>query len=291
MPEVFEDRLNIGCWHWELSKFPAVFDKAFQYVHEVWVPSSFAQKAIAQRSPVPVIVMPHCIEAGTATPEARKALGLPEGGFLVLVMFDMQSYFERKNPLGAIEAFRRAFRPEDKATLVVKVQHGASNPQARDALQRAINAGAILVDAVLSREDTLALVGACDVYLSLHRSEGFGLTIAEAMAMGKPVVATAYSGNMDFMGRSNAYPVDYRSVEIERDVGPYPAGCVWADPDVEQASHLLRRIVDEPDGAREVGRRAQEDIARELCPRRIGTLYRERLVLHGLLSPASGENQ
>jgi glycosyltransferase involved in cell wall biosynthesis len=118
---------------------------------------------------------------------------------------------------------------------------------------------------------------AADCYVSLHRAEGFGLTIAEAMALGKPVIATNYSGNTDFMTASNSYPVDHRIVPVGRDYGPYLRGMTWADPDLDQAMALMREVVDDRAGAAERGRRAAADIAAWRTPDRTGALVRRRL--------------
>jgi glycosyltransferase involved in cell wall biosynthesis len=118
----------------------------------------------------------------------------------------------------------------------------------------------------------------CDAYVSLHRSEGFGLTLTEAMNMGKPVIATAYSGNMDFMTASNSFPVKYRLVEIEKNHGPYTKGCEWAEPDLDHAAELMRYVYLHRDHAAEVGKRAQQDVCSQLHPKTVGRMIRERLL-------------
>ncbi len=180
----------------------------------------------------------------------RARLGLPGDALIVLTAFHMGSAFTRKNPLAAIAAFRRAFGDAPDRLLVIKlIDHGAS-PIARAALERAI-AGASnirLVNLMLPPADMSGLMAAVDIVLSLHRSEGFGLVPAEAMQLGKPVVATGWSGNMDFMNARNSAPVSYRLVPVQ---DPYDGafiadGQLWADADVDDAADWLRRLAAEP---------------------------------------------
>src|SRR5262249_23746268 len=121
----------------------------------------------------------------------------------------------------------------------------------------------ILVDRVLSRAETLMLMNSADCYVSLHRSEGVGLTLAEAMLLGKPVIATAYSGNLDFMNRGNSLLVDYRRTRLEEDAWPYPKGSVWAEPSIEHAAELMRWVIEHPAEANALGEQARRDL-REL---------------------------
>lgn len=165
-------------------------------------------------------------------------------------MFDALSIVERKNPWGAIRAFERAF-PEavrrGRCRLVIKVVNlHFFPPEARRLREEMKRVDGILIEDHLHRLRTNALIAACDVYLSLHRTEGYGLTIAEAMYLGKPVIAPAYSGNMDFMTPDNSYMVPYRLVKLERDYPPYDRGNVWAEPDSDAAAVMLRSIFDRP---------------------------------------------
>lgn len=186
---------------------------------------------------------------------------------------------ERKNPLGLVRAFQRAFGDEEKAVLFIKVAHSEFDPASFADLQVACQAGNVrLHEEVMPRQAVNALMATADCYVSLHRSEGFGLTMSEAMSLGKPVIATGYSGNMDFMAAESSFLVDYRMVEIEKDYGPYQKGYVWADPDLDHAVKLMRRVYEHRDQAAAVGRRAREDAYRLLHPQVVGKLVKQRLV-------------
>jgi glycosyltransferase involved in cell wall biosynthesis len=281
---------NIGFWMWELELFPGQFDTAFPFLDEVWVPSTFTQRSVSQRSPVPVVCVPLSIEVRLPDGDPRAAFGIPADRPAFLCMFDTASYFERKNPLAAIRAFKAACAGRIDPLLIVKV----GNPETDSAAVRGLKEElqgleAILIDRWLGREETWALVAACDSLISLHRSEGFGLVIAEAMALGKPVIATAYSGNMDFMTVGNSFPVRYTRTRLERDVGPYPRGAEWAEPDIDHAADLIRRIVEDPAGAAAVGRQAARDVAEQLSPAAVGRCIRARLKALGFTLPPAPE--
>jgi glycosyltransferase involved in cell wall biosynthesis len=276
----FSDRYNIGFWHWELPDFPDRFQSGFAFVDEVWVPSFFVMNAVSAKSPVPVVRIPHAIEFDVPDGAARAAFGLPEDRFLFLTMYDMHSAQGRKNPHAVIDAFRRAFPDPAIVALVVKVQNTKSNPEDFAELKREL-AGLpdiFLIDRTMARSEVYALESVCDCFVSLHRSEGFGLGLAECMYLGKPVIGTNWSGNTDFMNAGNSCPVDYRLVKLERDYGTYyRKGNTWADPDVEHAARYMRKLVDEPAWRNGVAAEGQRTIRTRFSPSQVGTLYRNRL--------------
>jgi len=216
-------------------------------------------------------------------PLSRSELGLPADRFLFLMMYDALSITERKNPKGAIEAFRRAFPRGSTAGLIVRVNHASSRPDELAAVRRLVDetAGAQLIDRPLSREEAHALQLQCDALVSLHRSEGFGFNIAEAMLLGKPVIVTGYSGNLDFTTPRNSCLVDYELVPLTQDFGPYQKGNRWADPDIDQAAGAMTRLVDDPAFRQQVAIRGQQTIAEELSAKRIGVRYQRRLSIIG----------
>ena len=280
---------NIGYWAWELSEFPREWAKSFGYLDEIWTPSRFTRDSIASSSPVPVRVVPHALDPNTANnaPVDRTRFQLRPDTFVFLFYFDFESYLERKNPFGLIEAFKRAFGSRDDVLLLIKSVHGTAHPEALALLQKAaIGLNVRFFDTILSRSDKHKLMMAADCYVSLHRSEGFGLTMAEAMMCGKPVIATAYSGNVDFMSDEDSFLVPYRRVTIRRSSGPYKAGYHWADPDLDCAADAMRLV----EGNRELGARvgsiAQKKISKLLHPATIATPVRSRLQELGLVEEA-----
>jgi 2-polyprenyl-3-methyl-5-hydroxy-6-metoxy-1,4-benzoquinol methylase/glycosyltransferase involved in cell wall biosynthesis len=272
-------RYNIGYWVWELSSFPACWGSSFKHFGEIWVPTTFVLDAISRVSPIPVLTIPHSLPESLPIKKCdRQCFGLPRDKFLFLFMFDFMSIAERKNPLGVIGALKRAFRPSDKAMLVLKVAHSENAPATWKALKQAASQANIrLIDGVLSKLEINALLNICDCYVSLHRSEGFGLTMAEAMCLQKPVIATGYSGNTDFMTATNSFLVKYKLVNLKRDYGPYQKGCIWADPDMDHAAELMRFVYENRKTARAVGRQARRDILQRFGAPAVGAMIRDRL--------------
>ena len=276
-------RINVGYWHWEQSELPMRYLPSFEYLTEIWVPSGFVRDAVASISPIPVFKVPHAIEISIPATRNRAAFDLPEDHFCVLVMYDFASSAYRKNPLAAIEAFRLACIMNPDAMLVIKTINADLD---RDAHREMLDAIADLprvrcIDGYLGRSEMHALEHACDCLVSLHRAEGYGLGLAEMMYLGKPVIATGWSGNMEFMTSANSFPIDYELKPLEHRAGPYETGQPWAEADVEQAAHVLARLIEDHDLGRRIGQRASAHMRQYFGPARIGALYRRRL---GLLS-------
>lgn len=279
-------RYNVGIWNWELSTFPERWKRQFAHLQEVWTPSRFTRDSIASASPIPVHVMPYAVEAPPDLPGhvTRALFGLPARAFCFLFAFDLWSYAERKNPLAVVRAFRQAFGDRRDVHLAVKCLHAHDRPRDMGAVMAALDGApnVSLILSTLSGAEMRGLVAQCDAFVSLHRSEGFGLPLAEAMLAGKPVIATAYSGNVDFMTPDNSLLVDYRLVPIERDHGPYRRGAEWADPDPEHAARSMQMLVDDRDLSRRLGERARRDIERDLSVEAVGRRMRERLLAIGV---------
>lgn len=273
----FRGRYNIGYWNWELSDFPAAWLESFAYFDEIWTPSRFALDAISRVAPIPVVRLPLSLAEPVPPVAVASPLDdLPEGVFVFLFIFDFHSVLARKNPLGLLKAFRQAFGDSQDALLVLKCSRATENE--RELLsEAAAGINARILHQVLRREELEAVMRRADCYVSLHRAEGFGLTLAEAMYRGKPVIATNYSGNLDFMNASNSLPVNYTLVEIERACGPYPQGAVWAEPDLHHAAAQMRFAFANREAAAAIGRQAQQDIARMLRPQVVGEMLRQRL--------------
>jgi glycosyltransferase involved in cell wall biosynthesis len=260
----FRDRYTVGVWFWEVSTFPKVFHKAFELVDELWVASEFVRDAIAPETDKPVHVIPLPVGAVHQVDlPSRDELGLPDR-FIYLFTFDYLSVFERKNPIAVVSAFKQAFAPDEGPVLLIKSINGDRDIASLEKLLLAVeDRRDILVwDEYRSAQEMRGLVASSACYVSLHRSEGYGLTMAEAMSLGKPVIATAYSGNLTFMHDSNSYLVPFRLIPVGPRNSPYPSDAQWADPDVEVAARLMRRVYEHHGEARERAVRARADLDR-----------------------------
>ena len=268
---------RIGIWGWEVNTIPARWQRAFALVEEIWVYSRFMAQNIGAAAPVPVIALPPPVER-PPQPASPQRLDVPEG-FLFLFIFDYLSTIQRKNPVGLIEAFKQAFAPGEGPQLLIKTINGPLRPLAEEEVKWAAHGREDIhvIDRSLSGEEMQGLMAACDCYVSLHRSEGFGLTLAEAMSIGKPVIATGYSGNVDFMTQENSYLVDYTIVRVGPDCEIYPAEGEWAEPDIEHAAQLMRGVRADPERAERIGTQARADIAERLSAEATGVAMRERL--------------
>ena len=277
-PGYFRNRYTIGFWFWELSTFRDEWLPFFGYVDEVWVATEFVRASIQASTSLPVVCIPLPIVLPTAPPLSRAHFGLPNEGAVFLYAFDVSSQTERKFPLGAVRAFRRAALGRQQAVLVLKFTNAEYD---RDAVRRlheeAAGLNVIMLDGYMDRAELTGLLQVADCYLSPHRAEGFGLSLLEAMSLAKPVVATNYSGNVDFMTADNSYPVDHRLVALTRDYGPYMRGAVWADPDLDHMGALIRHIVAHPEDAKARGARAKADVALHWTPAATGAHVRQRL--------------
>ncbi|MFO0030981.1 MAG: glycosyltransferase [Cyanobacteriota bacterium] len=276
-----EGLYRIGFWHWEQPQIPQRHHAAFAHLDEVWVPSTFVQDAVAAVSPVPVFKVPHAVKFTPSPQASRQTFGLEPDRQLVLVMFDFHSFQYRKNPQAAIAAFRLAAKQAPSLGLVVKTQNGEAVPEALAELRAWLCdlPHVTFIDEVLTRQQMWDLQSCCDILLSLHRAEGFGLGPAEMMFLGKPVVATGWSATMDFMDADNAMPVRYELVPLAETIGPYDAGPVWADPDIDHAAWCLARLAEDSALVACIGARARESIQRTLDPLVIGRQVADRLSL------------
>lgn len=275
----FRDRYNVALWYWELEQFPATFHSNFDYYDEIWTVTEFCRSSFASVSPIPVHKVPYPLSVSSPDPNlTRAALGLPDNAFLVLFTFDFCSEIERKNPIGLIRAFKSAFRPDEKAFLVLKSINSHRRPEDLAVIERELEGvNVIRIERSLPGAEMSALYAACDTYASLHRSEGLGLGMAQAMALGKPVVATGYSGNLEFMNPDNSRLVSHGMSEIQKDSGPYRAGMQWAEPDVQCAAQHLRWIFENREASLELGRRAAREIRESLDPARSAKVIRQRV--------------
>jgi glycosyltransferase involved in cell wall biosynthesis len=256
------DRHTIAYWWWELGTFPSHRFDADVLAQEIWVGTDFVRDAITAAIEIPVFTVPIPIAPPPPPSYSRAAFGLPDDAFVFLFVFDFGSSFVRKNPLALVDAYCRAFGPDDGAVLVVKGAAGERYQTARERLFYAARGreDVRVIDERYSAEKLVSLLGLCDAYASLHHSEGLGLTMAEAMAIGKPVIATGYSGNLSFMTEANSYLVRWRPGVVPKGAEPYPAGAFWADPDLDHAAELLRHVFTDRKDALLRAERARRDV-------------------------------
>jgi glycosyltransferase involved in cell wall biosynthesis len=285
-------RYAIGFWWWEVSTIPDDWMEVFDLLDEIWVGTEHVADALRLVSGVPVIKVRIPVAMPPIVPYSRSELGLPDG-YLFLFMFDFHSVFERKNPLAVVEAFQQAFEPGSGPSLVLKCINQGDDPENFDRLRLA-TAGRPdihIIGQYVSAARKNAMIASCDCYVSLHRSEGFGLTPAEAMYLGKPVIATRYSGNLDFMTDANSYLVDSTMRLVGEGNLPYPPDGEWAEPDIDQAARLMRHVIDNPEAASERGRNAAADLRRTHTPQRAGEIMATRLAKIGTLLRAAPQSE
>ncbi len=279
--EFFAGRYSIGMWFWEVEPFPERWLDSFSLLEELWAPTAHIATALQARATVPVTTVRMPVAPAPAPPRSRAELGLDESPFLFLFSFDYLSVAERKNALGVIAAFRAAFGAGGGAQLVIKCINSEHNPDYHARVRSAVaeHPDVRLIDGYMSHTDNRSLSAVCDCYVSLHRAEGFGLGMAEAMWNGKPVIATGYSGNLDFMTAENSALVDHQLVPIGEGFDPYPPDGMWAQPSVEHAAALMRRVFEDREWSGRLGAVAADSIRRTHSAAAAGKILSERLEL------------
>jgi glycosyltransferase involved in cell wall biosynthesis len=271
-------RRTIGVWPWELPEWPEALEFCYALVDEIWAISDFVRRAFELASPAPVVLAPPAVLAPAARAD-RAAFGLPGEAFVFVAFFDGLSSYARKNPESAVKAFRTAFAVSERTPrLVVKAIRGRADPERWRRLLRLADGDSriLFIDEDWTRERTLALLASCDCLVSLHRSEGFGRTLAEAILLRKPVVATHWSGNLDFLAEGEQLLVEGLLRRVEAGEYAWGEGQFWADPDPGAAAEALR----------EAARiRTQAPASMAFDPARIGARYRSRLEKIGAIAP------
>ncbi len=280
-PALLGDRYVVGHWYWELPELPDEWVKEFEFVDEVWAASQFIADAVSPKTSRPVVRIPTVVQLSNAPALSKQQLGLPEDRYLFLAMFDTNSILERKNPLGVLRAFKQAFPPNTQKNVGLVMKF--NNPDYRQPLMQSMReetAGlenVFVIDRIMDRAEVTSLIKACDCFVSLHRSEGFGLGPAEAMSLAKPAIITNWSGNIDYMTPENSIAIDYQLVKLGQDYGPYKAHQSWAEPDLDQASHWMKTLVADPELGSRLGHHAQQTIKSQFSPQTIGKLIRDRI--------------
>ena len=287
----FDDAYNIAVWAWELAAFRPDWHMCFAPLDEVWTNSDFEIDSIGAIAPVPVQKIRLPVEAESASAaEGREMFGIPRDRLVFLVAFDVGSTSARKNPGMVIDAFREAFPGDENVFLIIKFHSTSVEPTITRQLTRALRgAENVLVMADMLPDHEMALLrAACDCFVSAHRSEGFGLNIAEFMALGKPVIATNYSGNLEFFDATVGFPIDYDLIEVKTQTGPYMPYYIWADPKKDSLIEQFRLVYTDQAEAWARGQRAATRMREQFSPAQIGHEIRRRLLAIGLAtdSPA-----
>lgn len=277
----YDDRYVIGQWFWELEQAPQWYEPAWPMVNEMWAPTHFIENMLRNSAPknvtisyVPLPVIRPSIDASLT----REHFGLDDR-YTFLFAFDFMSVMKRKNPVGLIDAFTRAFAPGSGARLVIKAINGDKRPVEREQLMAtaARHPDVTVIDTYFTRIETSSLMNLADCYVSLHRSEGLGLTISEAMSHGKPVIATGYSGNTDFMDETNSYLVPWTRVPVGDHAEGYSPDATWAEPKRDEAAKFMRYVFENQDEAARIGQKAQEDILNRFSEAASGAIMKNRL--------------
>jgi glycosyltransferase involved in cell wall biosynthesis len=294
-PRALAGRRNILYPLWELPEWPAAWASQLAIFDQIWAPSRFIAKALAPRFRGAVKILPPPMVLPAKAARWRADFGLPADRFLFYFFFDYASFAARKNPEAVIAAFRRCaeMTGPGRVGLVLKSMGEGYSQRDRHHVAKLV-AGApdvFLIDSVLERADMLALQSLCDCFVSLHRSEGFGLGIAEAMALGKPVIATNFGGAADLLAPDRSCPIGSRLIAVAPDEYPGGAGQFWADPDIEEAAAAMRRMVEEPDYGWNLAARARVFVEEYLSPSRIGRKMSEYLVAPAAGPPAVGDER
>jgi glycosyltransferase involved in cell wall biosynthesis len=277
---IWNNHYNIAFWLWEVSEFPKEWIPYINRLDEIWTPSEFTSAAIRRVTRKPVFTIPYAMEAPFENKYDRKYFSLPDDTFLFLMLYDSYSISERKNPMGVIQAFKSAFRPTDNVGLVIKINH--ADDIEKEKLREEISGYHVyFVDAKMTKIEVNSLLRNVNVYVSLHRGEGFGLVLAEAMILGTPTIATNYSANAEFQNQDSACLVDYILTNVGRNVWPYKKEYIWADPDLKQASNYMKLLYNDPAYYERIKLNAVEhvnsvlsmDRAKDLIEKRVSKIY------------------
>ncbi len=275
----FKGKYNIAFWAWELENFPDAAKPYFNFFQEIWVPSNFCAEAISKISPIPVQKFMHPISFPKPS-YSRNEFNIPENKFVVLTMFDYYSSIYRKNPLATIDAYEKAFgKNHPEAILIIKTSKSTDFPAEKQMITDRIadNTSISILEEILDDDRLYSLINCCNCFISLHRSEGFGLTMAEAMYLEKPVVATAYSANTEFMNINNSFPVKYSMVNAANQYYYSTEKDYWADANTDHAAQHLSWIYQNTDEAKKIALKGKEDIHLYLSPKAIGEKIKDRI--------------
>lgn len=285
----FKEDLPAGAYNicypaWELSNYPRDWAEQLERFDEVWAQSRFVYESLKQALSKPVYYLPLASQVGLSSFLDRRYFSIPESAYVFLFFFDFTSFIDRKNPFAVLSAFEKVCRerPLEDVRLVMKIGGAVQRQEDRDRFMVEIEGSKyrdklIIIDKSLGNNEIKNLVRCCDCFISLHRSEGFGRGMAEAMCLGKPVIATDYSGNLDFMNEENSCLVRYKLIPVREGQYPYPEGQVWAEPDVDHAVEYMQQLIADKDYGRKLGAAASRHMRQYFSYRAMGLQYKARI--------------
>ena len=276
--DMWKNKYNIAFWLWELEDFPDEWCPCINLLDEIWTPSEFISQSIRKKTTIPVITIPYGINIVTSNKYGRKHFSLPENQFLFLTMFDSNSTIERKNPISPIKAFQLAFRKNDqKVGLVIKINN--EKQEDIEILKESIGSysNIYLIAKTITKTEVNSLINEVDVLVSLHRAEGFGLPLAEAMVLGTPTIATNWSGNTQYMTNNNSCLVNYNFTEIKEDIGPYKKGSNWAEANIIQAADYMKVLYSDSKLYNKIAKQAKEDMNSNFQPQHMANRIYKRV--------------
>jgi glycosyltransferase involved in cell wall biosynthesis len=279
---ILSNNYNIGCWVWELPRPDVSWKYSAAMLDEIWVPSDYVREIFSQITGKTILKIPEPVSVSDLLPISRAELGIRESDFVCLVMFDCNSFIHRKNPIAAVRAFSKAFKRDRSCKLVIKTKNAGDGEAWQELLSESNNDQVVILNEDLSRQRSLGLLKMSDVYMSLHRAEGFGRIPAEAMLLGTPTVVTGYSGVLEYANRQNSILVDYELVSVRHNEYPTWSNQVWAEADICQAADGLRRLREDHLFRKRLVQTAMDDIRSKLSYEVIGSTYRKRLREIGL---------
>lgn len=277
---ILNNSYNILRTYWELSTAPAEWGTLLTAIDEIWAPNSFVKQSLSSVFSGKITILPPSVNIDQYLSFGdRSTMELSEDRYLFLFTFDYNSFPSRKNPLGVLRAFQQAFPKGSEGVGLIIKSTGTPSPEIERAILEATEADSRIaaIDKTLPRAELLALISACDCYVSLHRSEGFGLGMVEAMGFGKPVIATGYSGSEDFLSADTGFPVDYVMRPLEPGEYVYSEGAEWAEPSIEHAASLMRFVHENPEEAMATGQRGKKYVSERYAPEVVGTKIETRL--------------